>query len=76
MIKLTDVAIAQIQQMKADAASGRRHPMELKKALARKIVQDFHSERAANEADGNWAKQFQKDEAPEDIPAEIGRAHV
>ena len=64
---LTDVSIAQIQQMKADAASGRQHPMELKKALARKIVQDFHSEPAANEADANWAKQFQRDEVPENV---------
>lgn len=64
---LTDVPMAQIQQMKADAASGKQHPMELKKALARRIVEDFHSEQAAKEADTNWAKQFQKDEVPENV---------
>jgi tyrosyl-tRNA synthetase len=74
---LTDVSTAQMQQMKADAASGRQHPMELKKALARKIVQDFHSEGAANEADANWSKQFQRDEAPDDIPTvQIDFSHV
>jgi len=41
--------------------------MALKKALARRIVQDFHGEQAAKAADENWAKQFQKDEVPEDV---------
>src|SRR5260221_7233060 len=66
---LTDVSLAAIEQMKADAAAGRQHPMELKKALARRIVQDFHGEQAAKAADENWAKQFQKDEVPEDAPS-------
>jgi tyrosyl-tRNA synthetase len=64
---LTDVSISQIDQMKADAASGKQHPMELKKALARRIVHDFHGEQAAKDADANWAKQFQKDENPDNL---------
>jgi tyrosyl-tRNA synthetase len=64
---LTDVKVAEIEQMKADAAAGKQHPMELKKALARRIVQDFHGEQAAKAADENWAKQFQKDEVPADV---------
>ena len=59
---LTDVSMAEISRMKAHD-----HPMEAKKALARRIVQDFHSEAAAREADANWAKQFQKDEVPENV---------
>jgi len=64
---LTDVTTSQIEHMKADAASGHQHPMALKKTLARRIVQDFHSEQAAQQADENWSKQFQKDEVPEDV---------
>jgi tyrosyl-tRNA synthetase len=64
---LTDVKTADIEQMKADAAAGRQHPMELKKALARRIVEDFHGGQAAKAADENWAKQFQKDEVPQDV---------
>jgi tyrosyl-tRNA synthetase len=64
---LTDVSVSAIEQMKADAASGKQHPMELKKALARRIVQDFHGEAAAKAADEGWAKQFQKDEVPENV---------
>jgi tyrosyl-tRNA synthetase len=64
---LTDVSTTQIEQMKADVSAGKEHPMELKKALARRIVQDFHSEQAARDADANWARQFQKDEVPENV---------
>jgi tyrosyl-tRNA synthetase len=64
---LTDVKLDAIEQMKADAASGKQHPMELKKQLARRIVQDFHGEEAAAAAGENWAKQFQKDQVPEDV---------
>ncbi len=64
---LTDVRVEQIAQMKADAASGKAHPMALKKELARGIVADFHSAEAATKAAEDWAKQFQKDQVPEDL---------
>jgi len=64
---LTDVKLDAIEQMKSDVASGKQHPMELKKQLARRIVQDFHGEQAATAAAENWAKQFQKDQVPEDV---------
>ncbi|HEY6971412.1 MAG TPA: tyrosine--tRNA ligase [Candidatus Angelobacter sp.] len=64
---LTDVSSGAIEQMKADVAAGRQHPMALKKALARQIVQDFHSQEAARQAEENWTRQFQKDEVPEDV---------
>src|SRR5947209_4057618 len=68
---LTDVTTSQIEQMKADVADGRQHPMQLKKALARRIVQDFHSEQAAHQAEENWAKQFQKHEVPENLDVQV-----
>ncbi|MBZ5510331.1 MAG: tyrosine--tRNA ligase [Acidobacteriia bacterium] len=64
---LTDVSAQEIERLKSDAAAGRAHPMQLKKDLARKIVADFHSAEAARRAEEDWAKQFQRDEAPEDI---------
>jgi tyrosyl-tRNA synthetase len=57
---LTDLRQSEIDQMKADVAAGKLHPMETKKRLARTIVAGFHSEEAAQKADENWAKQFQK----------------
>src|SRR5271170_757675 len=59
---LTDVQLPEIEKMKAEA-----HPMQAKKELARRIVQDFHSAGAAVKAGEDWAKQFQKDEVPESI---------
>jgi tyrosyl-tRNA synthetase len=63
---LTDVRLEQIATMKSDAASGKAHPMALKKELAQGIVADFHSAEAATKAAEDWAKQFQKGEAPTD----------
>jgi len=59
---LTDVQLPEIEKMKRDA-----HPMQAKKDLARRIVVDFHSAEAAAKAGEDWAKQFQKDEVPENI---------
>jgi len=67
---LTDVRVEQIAQMKADTASGKAHPMTLKKELARSIVADFHSADAAAKAGEDWARQFQKDQVPEEVETE------
>jgi tyrosyl-tRNA synthetase len=64
---LTDVKVPEIEKMKADVASGQAHPMALKKELARTIVADFHSPEAGAKAGEDWAKQFQKDEVPENL---------
>src|SRR5450755_974197 len=64
---LTDVRVDAISAMKADAGSGKTHPMSLKKELARGIVADFHSADAAAKAAEDWAKQFQRNELPEDL---------
>ncbi len=59
---LTDVQVPDIEKMKREA-----HPMQAKKDLARRIVADFHSAEAAAKAGEDWAKQFQKDEVPEEV---------
>ncbi len=59
---LTDVQLPEIEKMKREA-----HPMQAKKDLARRIVADFHSAEAAAKAGEDWAKQFQKDEVPENV---------
>ncbi len=57
---LTDLRQSEIDQMRAEVASGALHPMEAKKRLARTIVAGFHSEEATLAADENWARQFQQ----------------
>src|SRR5207253_3186050 len=58
---LTDLPMAEIEKFR------KAHPMEVKKALAQRIVTDFHSAKIAEQAAENWAKQFQKDEVPENL---------
>jgi len=65
---VTDVSMAEIGQMKRDVTGGVAHPMKLKQELAKRIVADFHSPAAAEQAAGDWSRMFQKDEAPEDLP--------
>ena len=57
---LTDLRQSEIDKMQADVAAGALHPMEAKKRLARTIVAGFHSQESAQQADENWAKQFQQ----------------
>jgi len=64
---LTDVSAADITRMKQEVASGKAHPMAMKKELARAIVADFHSTDAATKAGDDWAKQFQKHEVPDTV---------
>ncbi len=64
---LTDTSVQGIQAMQQQVSSGKMHPMNMKKALATKIVADFHGEQAAKEAGENWEKIFQKKEVPVDI---------
>ena len=64
---LTDVQLPEIASMKKEAAAGTKHPMQIKRELATRIVRDFHGQDAAVSADANWTQQFQKRELPADI---------
>jgi tyrosyl-tRNA synthetase len=59
---LTDLQLSEIENIKREF-----HPMDAKKDLARRIVTDFHSAENAKQAAEDWAKQFQKDETPENV---------
>ena len=65
---VTDVSMADIENMKRGVASGQAHPMKLKQDLGKRIVADFHSPEAAKQAAQGWSRMFQKDEVPEDLP--------
>src|SRR5581483_665951 len=63
---LTDVTTQQIAEMQQKAGSG-TNPMQYKKELAQRIVADFHGAEAGKQAAEDWARQFQKDEVPENV---------
>jgi len=64
---LTDLSMSEIGALRSEVGTGSRHPMQVKKDLAARIVSDFHGPAAAAEANENWARQFQKDEIPENL---------
>jgi len=66
---LTDLRQSEIDQLQADVASGKLHPMEAKKRLAQAITTDFHGNEAATHAAADWSRQFQQKETPADVEA-------
>jgi tyrosyl-tRNA synthetase len=64
---LTDLTTKEIEELKWKVSEGSLHPMQAKKDLAKKIITDFHSARDAGDAEANWTRQFQKDEAPANL---------
>ncbi|HUI85180.1 MAG TPA: tyrosine--tRNA ligase [Candidatus Binatia bacterium] len=65
---VTDVSMAEIERMKREVAGGAAHPMKLKQELGKRIVADFHSRAAAEQAAQDWSRMFQNDETPEELP--------
>lgn len=47
------------------------HPMQIKKALARSIVAEYHDEAAAKQAEEHFEKVVQRKEIPDEIPRRI-----
>jgi tyrosyl-tRNA synthetase len=66
---LTDVSVAEIAALRAQAHSGERNPMDIKIALAQRIVADFHSPEGAAAAADTFNRVVRQKERPADIPA-------
>jgi tyrosyl-tRNA synthetase len=60
---LTDVSLAEIARLR-----GQAHPMEAKLDLARRIVTDFHSASAAEDAAERFRRVVRQKEVPSDVP--------
>ncbi len=65
---LTDRTEAEIESLKRAVAAGERHPMDVKKALARTITAEFHSEAEAAAAQAEFEKVFSRRERPTEVP--------
>ena len=74
---LTDLSPAEVEQLKQAAASGERHPRDLKADLGRRIAADFHSPAEAQEASDEFDRMFREHQTPEDVPRSSDRwAHA
>jgi tyrosyl-tRNA synthetase len=69
---LTDLSVQEIEEMKGAVSGGRLHPMAAKVQLAGRLVADFHSKEAADEAKAEFERRFSKAEGPvqaDSVPA-------
>jgi len=65
---LTDVPLTDVSEIRQIIAGGRENPMEIKKRLASEIVAQFHSPAAATLGRDAFERQFQRREAPSEMP--------
>jgi tyrosyl-tRNA synthetase len=63
---VTDIPDEEIAEFKMQIANQSINPMSIKKRLAYEIVTQFHSTKAAGEAEKHFAKVFQKGEVPDE----------
>ena len=64
---LSDLSAQEIAALKAGIENGGLHPKEVKKQLARELTARFHGQEAAQGAEAEFEKVFQKKELPDDI---------
>jgi len=66
---LTDKTAAEIEACRQAVASGEARAFEFKKALARRVIADFHDGDSAEQAQRSWEAQFQERAVPPDVPS-------
>ena len=64
----TRLSAAEIKELETSLADGSLHPRDAKMKLAREIVEIFHDQQAALDAEKNFVRVFQKHDLPDDMP--------
>lgn len=64
----TDISNTDLAKVKADLENPEVNPRNIKRALAKKLVEMYHSAQSANEAEEEFDKIFIKKEIPDEIP--------
>jgi len=64
---LTDLSADEILALKTKCESGEENPRNAKVELAKLVIKDFHSPKAAQEAQEEFNRRFVKKEIPDDI---------
>ncbi len=64
---LTDTSIDDVNVLKFKCESGAENPRDLKVALAKSIIADFHSEDSAVKAEEEFNRRFVRKEIPDEI---------
>jgi len=64
---LTDMSTEQIGALRQAVERGQRHPMQVKMELARRVVADFHSPAAADQAQAEFERVFRRRQLPTEV---------
>jgi tyrosyl-tRNA synthetase len=64
---LSTVSVDDLKKLQHDMESGKAHPMEAKRAIAREIVTRYHDEKAAGEAEEQFNKRFSDRKSLEEL---------
>ena len=63
----TDLAPAEVTALRGSVTAGERHPMDVKRELAKSIIRDFHDDDAASHAEAEFRRIFSEKQAPTEI---------
>ena len=72
---LTDLTMPEIKSWREATAKGEVNPRDVKVALAKRIVADFHSGAAADVAEVDFIRRFRQKEIPDDVEERSVPAH-
>ncbi len=64
----TDVSLEELEEIKNKLNDGKTNPRDIKRALARKLVEMYHSKEAAIKAEEEFDKIFIKKDVPDEMP--------
>ena len=74
---LTDISLAELNEIKAKLNRADFNPMQLKKELAAELVREYHDEEAAEYAAQEFENVFSQGNLPDDIPeVEIAQSQL
>jgi tyrosyl-tRNA synthetase len=65
---LSDISLAELQEMRQALTANSANPRDLKMRLAREVITQFHSAADAQTAEAHFIRQFVRRELPTDIP--------
>jgi tyrosyl-tRNA synthetase len=64
---LTDLSFDEVRWMRERAEHGEDNPRDFKASLAKRVISDFHSDEAAEEAEADFVRRFRNKETPDEI---------
>ena len=68
---LTDLSLADVDEMRSRSESGALHPRQVKVDLATRIITDFHSVDAARDAAEEFERMFVRKDVPSNLKEEV-----